>query len=66
MIEAFMQYACVKTFVKAATAIAAIMLLPACSSTYAQNSNRVTMAYETSGTVVIPPYTRTIFSSNNF
>lgn len=47
----------------------AILACQACSATPefagAQGSN-VINAYETSGIVKVPPYTRTIFSTHNF
>ena len=45
---------------------ALLALLAACSPSYVPTPDEVAQAYESSGMVPIPPYTRTIFSSNNF
>jgi ABC-type uncharacterized transport system auxiliary subunit len=50
-----------------ALSLAAISMLQACSPTASpQSQSRVAQAFETSGTVAVAPYTRTIFSSANF
>lgn len=48
----------------AALAATALVLLSACAPSPA--GNMVAVAYDSSGSVAIPAYTRTIFSTNNF
>lgn len=51
-----------------ALSLAALSLLQACSPAGISPSSQsqVAQAFETSGTVAVSPYTRTIFSSGNF
>jgi hypothetical protein len=44
----------------------ALIGLQACTPTAKQTSLSVASAYETSGTISVHPYTRTIFSTHNF
>ncbi len=43
-----------------------LVSLQACTPPIQPSSLNVTGAYETSGVVTVPPYTRTIFSTHNF
>lgn len=61
-----------QNLIRMITAISAATLLSACSSpsynkvSLSNASYSVADAYETSGVVAVPPYTRSIFSSTNF
>jgi hypothetical protein len=46
--------------------IGALLATSACNSLPASGENAVADAYRASGVVSITPYSRTIFSSNNF
>lgn len=51
---------------KALALSATFLSLQACSPVSQQNQLDVAKAYNTPGVVAVNPYTRTIFSSNNF
>lgn len=51
---------------KALLLCTAFALLQACSPTHQANVDPITAAYNSSGTVSVKPYSRTIFSSYNF
>ena len=62
-----MTYTTRQRFTKA-TLLAMIFALQACapSNPSSMGSNQVADAFETSGSMNVKPYTRTIFSSNDF
>jgi outer membrane biogenesis lipoprotein LolB len=55
----------VNRFFSIALSLAALTLLQACSGTPQSGSN-VANAFQTSGTMTLQSYSRTIFSSTNF
>lgn len=57
---------CIRSLIRGSVAITALMLLQACAGAPVQGNSEVTRAFQTSNVVVIKPYTRTIFSSNDF
>ena len=56
----------VRNLVRISLMSAVLATMQACMSLPSGDNNGVTEAYRTSDAVAISPYTRTIFSSNNF
>ncbi len=56
----------VRKFSKAACFVSLLLLSQACTPTQAIPPTDVASAYQTSGIIAVPPYTRTIFSTHNF
>ena len=54
------------TVAKATLILSLLAALPACTPAYVPTSSEVAQAYNSSGLISVPPYTRTIFSSSNF
>lgn len=51
---------------KLSLALAALSFMQACSEPSNYSEHKVAIAYDSSGTVSVRPYTRSIFSSENF
>jgi hypothetical protein len=61
-----MKLCTVRNLVSLSLLIATLAALQACSPINSFPTKGVAEAYNSSGTVIVPPYTRSVFNTNNF